>query len=185
MASTNPSLLTCSEVDVLWRVAEAFAKTGRQQRAEDAYRYVLTNCDNAGERLATMQKAMVVMPRASMNALLETARSKAEGDAEFQTIQQELARQALIAAAKDPKITVAQSDVDMVGELARTENKATDSLLLGWYFLGRNNVPQAEEWFRKARGIEEQLERLPRPRAGTDRPEKSGRGRGRHGQVAR
>ena len=155
VASTNPSLLTCSEVDVLWRVAEAFAKTGRQQRAEDAYRYVLTNCDNAGERLATMQKAMVVMPRASMNALLETARSKAEGDAEFQTIQQELARQALIAAAKDPKITVAQSDVDMVGELARTENKATDSLLLGWYFLGRNNVPQAEEWFRKARGIED------------------------------
>ena len=51
------SLLTCSEVDVLWRVARAFLKTERPSRALDVYRYILTNCSDPGERLATMQMA--------------------------------------------------------------------------------------------------------------------------------
>lgn len=49
----TPSLLTCSDNDVLWRVAEAFAETKRPNRARDAYLYILKNCDNEPERLAT------------------------------------------------------------------------------------------------------------------------------------
>ncbi|MDY6962585.1 MAG: hypothetical protein SV862_11905, partial [Pseudomonadota bacterium] len=57
LGATNPLLLNCSEVDVLWRVAEAFANTDRAQRAVDAYRYILTTCTDPAERLATLQKA--------------------------------------------------------------------------------------------------------------------------------
>ena len=59
-------LLTCAYVDVLWRVAEAFANTDRVPRAKDAYIYVLTNCDDPAERLATMQKAIDVLPEADI-----------------------------------------------------------------------------------------------------------------------
>jgi hypothetical protein len=55
IASQNPSLLICDDVDVLWRVAEAFAETERLQRAQDAYLYILKNCNDPHERLATVK----------------------------------------------------------------------------------------------------------------------------------
>ena len=75
VASANPAMLTCGDVDVLWRVAEAFAQTDRKSRAIDAYRYILGNCENPAERFATMQKAMVVLPRADLDQLLAMERT--------------------------------------------------------------------------------------------------------------
>ena len=37
---TTPSLLTCSDVDLLWHVAEAFVDTNRSQLGQDAYGYL-------------------------------------------------------------------------------------------------------------------------------------------------
>ncbi len=66
--AAHPQLLVCDEMDILWRVAEAFAKTGREPRSQDTYRYILTSCDAAKERLATMQKAAQLLqpPRSSI-----------------------------------------------------------------------------------------------------------------------
>ena len=36
VAAGTPSLLTCQNVDMLWRVAQAFAETNRVNRARDA-----------------------------------------------------------------------------------------------------------------------------------------------------
>ena len=55
--SANPSLLTCADVDVLWRVGEAFAQSDRPIRAKDAYLYILNTCKDDAVRLATVQKA--------------------------------------------------------------------------------------------------------------------------------
>ena len=41
IGSKNASLLTCSDIDVLWRVAEAFIRTDRAKRGQDAYSYIL------------------------------------------------------------------------------------------------------------------------------------------------
>lgn len=150
VASSNPAMLTCGDVDVLWRVAEAFANSDRKQRAVDAYLYVLRNCEKPEERFATMQKAMAVLPRADLDQLLATERT-VDGKAEFEPVRGEIARLAIVEADADPKIVVSPTDLGLVEKLANEGGLQSDDLLLGWYYLRRENPRMAEDWFRKAR----------------------------------
>ncbi|NDV86729.1 cellulose synthase [Aurantimonas aggregata] len=151
VAGDTPSLLTCSEVDVLWRLAEAFAETERPERALDAYRYVLTNCDNPGERLATMQMAIQRLDRPAMDSLLALQRPSEDGIDEFAGVRNELSRQAVDAGNADPSATASQADLETVRQLAEADGGASDRLLLGWYYLRRDQPTAAEAWFRLAR----------------------------------
>ena len=153
LGSTNTSLLTCGDVDVLWRVAEAFASTKRPERARDTYLYVLQNCEKSEERVATVQKAMSLLARSDIDQLLALERQSAEGKGEFDKVRADIARSSL-AAGSDPQIAVPQSDVVLVEKLA-AEGPATDSLLLGWYYLHHDKPSDSEKWFRKAFGLEE------------------------------
>jgi tetratricopeptide (TPR) repeat protein len=151
VATNTPSLLTCAEVDVLWRVAEAFARTDRQKRATDAYSYVLTNCPNPEERLATVQKALPLLSREELDKLLAQEKTGPNGAGEFASIRGDLARKSVAAGGANPKLTVDPADLATVEKLAQDEGLASDQLLLGWYNVRRNNAKAAEEWFRKAR----------------------------------
>jgi tetratricopeptide (TPR) repeat protein len=151
VASATPSLLTCAEVDILWRVAEAFARTDRQQRATDAYGYVLANCPNPAERLATVQKALPLLTRAELDTLLAQEKTGADGVGEFASIRGDLARKSVAAGGTDPKLVVDPADLATVEKLAHDQGLLSDELLLGWYNVRRNNAKPAEEWFRKAR----------------------------------
>lgn len=75
VATETPTLLTCSNVDTMWRVAEAFVRTEQADRGRDAYDYVVRNCTNTGARLATLQKALDLLPEDRILDLLKLARS--------------------------------------------------------------------------------------------------------------
>lgn len=150
VGSENPSLLTCSEVDVLWRVAEAFAMTERQPRARDAYRYVLTTCDDPQERLATMQNAAQLLSADLRDELLTLERFGDDGAGEFAPVRDDLARDALAAAGEDASVTASAEDIARVERLAGEGPSASDARLLGWYYLGRDDAEAAERWFRMA-----------------------------------
>lgn len=150
LGSTNPGLLTCGDVDVLWRVAEAFASTERQDRGTDAYLYVLNNCQVPQERLATVQKALPLLSRVNLDRLLVLENKDAAGIGEFEPVRGEIARQALVAAAADSSLTVPQADIARVVKLANEEGLVADDLLLGWYYVRREQAAEAEKWFRKA-----------------------------------
>jgi cellulose synthase operon protein C len=62
IATESPNFLTCANVDVLWRVAEAFAKTDQPNRTRDVYAYVLTNCPDSAERLGTCKRPLAFCP---------------------------------------------------------------------------------------------------------------------------
>ncbi|WP_158875347.1 cellulose synthase, partial [Antarcticirhabdus aurantiaca] len=155
VASATPSLLTCSEVDVLWRVARAFIETGRPDRGRDAYLYVLTQCDNDAERLATMQMATQRLPRPELDPLLATERKGPDGVGEFASIRADLARASLAEAADDAAVVVAAADLDTVTRLADAEGRASDNELLGWYALRRADYPQALARFERARAAQD------------------------------
>ncbi len=155
VASATPSLLTCSEVDVLWRVARAFIETGRPDRGRDAYLYVLTQCSNDAERLATMQMATQRLPRAELDPLLATERTGSDGVGEFASIRADLARASLAEAADDAAATVAPADLDTVKRLADAEGRPSDNELLGWYALRRADYPEALARFERARAAED------------------------------
>lgn len=149
VASETPSLLTCGELDVLWRVAEAFALTDRAGRAKDAYLYILNNCDGAAERVATVEKAIPLLPRADLDELLATEKKAPDGQGEFAKARVDLARRSLADAGDDPKKTVLATDVDLVEAAAEKEGLPKDASLLGWYYIGRKDFTAAEKWFRK------------------------------------
>ena len=94
----SPSLLTCAYVDVLWRVAEAFANTDRMPRATDTYVYILTNCDDPQERVATLQKAIDVLPDDELPSLLALGR-----DDEFATVNDLLLRRRVSVTSRGPE----------------------------------------------------------------------------------
>ncbi|MNU68091.1 Tetratricopeptide repeat protein [compost metagenome] len=160
-AANNPGLLTCSEVDVLWRVADAFANTDRMGRARDAYLYILNNCTVASDRLATVQKASALLPAEMMNDLLAKEKPGADGQLEFEPVKNDLARQFVAKAGEKVKegekerITVPSAYVMRLERLAETDKLASDALLLGWYNIRQKNMTEAEKWFRKAREEED------------------------------
>ncbi|MBD9650968.1 cellulose synthase [Ensifer sp. ENS09] len=155
IAASTPSLLTCSEVDVLWHVAQAFAETKRPDRARDAYLYVLKSCDDAPERLATVQKAAAVLPYAMLQDLLALERTTPEGVPEFESIRDDLARRFVAEGDGDKTLAVDPKYVQRVEKLAETGGTASDALLLGWYQLRRDNMSAAEQWFRRAHDKED------------------------------
>jgi len=155
IGANTPSLLTCSDIDVLWRVAEAFARTNRAPRAEAAYVYILNNCTNPQERLATVQKASALLPYATMQNLLALERPDGNGGREFDSIRSDLARRFVAAGNDDPDLAVASDYLAIVQRLAETDGLASDNLLLGWYQLRRENFADAEKWFRRAREKED------------------------------
>ncbi|MBN9234423.1 MULTISPECIES: hypothetical protein [Phyllobacteriaceae] len=150
LGAANTGLLTCGDVDVLWRVAEAFARTDRKDRATDAYLYVLRNCDKPEERLGSVQKALPLLPRSDIALLLALERKAPDGKGEFEPVRADIARQSLADAGKDPKLTVLPEDLALVEKLANDQNLVSDNLLLGWYHLRRDNPQGAETWFRRA-----------------------------------
>ncbi|RDJ12763.1 cellulose synthase [Rhizobium phaseoli] len=154
IGAATPSLLTCSEVDVLWRVAEAFVRTERSQRGQDAYAYILKNCGDPAERRATVEKASTLLDYQPMQALLALEKSAADGGKEFDAIRDNLARRFVAESNEDPRLAIAPSYIARLEKLAESEGLASDALLLGWYQLRRNNPADAEKWFRAARAKE-------------------------------
>jgi tetratricopeptide (TPR) repeat protein len=143
-------LLTCAEVDVMWRLAEAFAETGRQQRAVDAYRYILENCDNPAERMATPVKAAAFLDVAQMQSLLELERRDKDGKGEFDDIRDDLARSIVSRAADDKTITVPNEYLTQLKRTALRKEEPSDAIILGWYSYERALYTEAQSWFRNA-----------------------------------
>jgi hypothetical protein len=147
IAATTPSLRTCGDVDVLWRVAEAFVRTDRESRAVDAYRYILTNCTNGPERVATIQKAAALLPRQSLTPLFELGHSGAEAEA-FRGIREDFARRTVSAGGADAKADASEEDIATLERVADAGHSAADPMLLGWYYLRRDDATRAERWLR-------------------------------------
>ncbi|MBX4997797.1 cellulose synthase [Rhizobium lentis] len=155
IAAATPSLLTCSEVDMLWRVAEAFIHTQRAQRGQDAYAYILKNCTNPAERQATVEKASALLSYQPMQQLLALERPAANGSREFDAIRDNLARRFVAEGNTDPKLAIAPGYILRLEKIAESQGLASDALLLGWHQLRRNNPADAEKWFRAARAKED------------------------------
>ncbi|MGA0560839.1 hypothetical protein ACO2RV_00220 [Ancylobacter sp. VNQ12] len=150
LATETPGVLTCSNVDILWRVAEAFSKTNQLPRALDAYTYVLTNCNDPNERLATMQKAIPLLTDEQIAKLMELERKDADDKPEFDVLRDDLIRRRMGKAAENPEFSVPDHDIKRMEELSRQSTTPGDPLLLGWYLFRHDEAQRALEWFKLA-----------------------------------
>ncbi|ALN74811.1 hypothetical protein [Aureimonas sp. AU20] len=86
-ARQRPGLLTCAHIDILWTLGEALARSGDPAHSYEAYSYILGNCEGEAERLATVQKASVVLPPQGAEALAALGRRMPDGRGEFDTLR--------------------------------------------------------------------------------------------------
>ncbi|MQT13712.1 hypothetical protein [Segnochrobactrum spirostomi] len=150
IATQNQSLLVCSNVDVLWRVAHAFLETGKTDRTRDVYAYILQNCTNPQERAATMQKAVADLPPDEANALMRYARTNADGRPEFSSARLSLLRAQIGLASKDPSVAVTPDDLAALAAAAAAAKTPDDPILLGFYYYSHKDPTQAIQWFKTA-----------------------------------
>ncbi|PVB59626.1 tetratricopeptide repeat protein [Labrenzia sp. 011] len=144
----NPTLLVCQEMDMIWRTAEALYKTGRETEAFAAYQYILANCSNSEERVATVQKAVEVLPRQAVEKLIALGRAGLDGQSEFNEIFLDFVRGEVGKAAADELLLVDRADLEALTRSAKLQQNPGDAELLGWYYYSRQDYEQAAEWFR-------------------------------------
>lgn len=154
-ARSRPSLLTCDNVDLMWNLGEALARGGDLARAYDAYAYVVTNCQDASQRMATVQKASALLPPQGTDALIALGRTSADGSSEFATLRfdalrAEMGRVASGVSSELPSPEELARFADFVGR----ERSGGDAQLFGWYFYGQKKWSEAADWFRAAGQID-------------------------------
>lgn len=150
VAAETPALLTCADVDVLWRLAEAFAATDRPDRASDVYAYVLDTCPAETERLASLQKASETLDRPRLDRLLLRAGDATTATPAFAALELDLARREVAAAGTE---NGAPARADALARLEASFNAtpvASDALLLAWARYRSGQRREAEDWFRRA-----------------------------------
>lgn len=150
VAAANRGLMTCGNVDAIWRTAEALVRTDDQAHATEAYRYILATCNKPAERLATMQKASALLTSPdAVDGLMRMGRRLAGGTNEFEPLRMDAVRQRVgDAAAGKGTAPASQADLDLLATSARSASGRSDAELLGWLSYAKKDFVQAETWFR-------------------------------------
>ncbi|GJD50156.1 hypothetical protein OPKNFCMD_2893 [Methylobacterium crusticola] len=147
----NPGALDRSEVDIVWLVAEAYARTGRTADAAGLLRGVMETSTDSGQRIATVQKALGTLPMAEVEPLLALARTAADGASELRPVRIDIARARLAALLHDePGARIEPADLAAFGEYARRLGDPSQTSMLGWYAYKRRQFREALDWFKLA-----------------------------------
>ncbi|MEM6762436.1 MAG: hypothetical protein AAF615_06145 [Pseudomonadota bacterium] len=176
-ARSRPSLLVCGELNILWTVAEAFARTGEADHAKDVYAFAMANCPSDEDKVATLQKAGALLPsgtvmalaapsvevpglgearngvlRAAIGRSLTLDRGRDTCPARPVQAQAGVTQEPLLPngrAVHDPEVS-AEEAARAAEQLAENADEAADHRLLGWYHMARGNYADADGWFEKA-----------------------------------
>jgi tetratricopeptide (TPR) repeat protein len=148
LAEARPTLLSCTEMDVMWRVAEALVKTGTPDKAFELYRFVLTRCTDPQERLATVQKASLLLAPTVTEKLLSLGPRASERSG-FEAARMDLFRRRLGEAINGgPEVN--PSELKSFEALVEQRHAADDAMLLGWLRYSKKDWPAAARWFKLA-----------------------------------
>lgn len=168
MLQDKPEALSCANIDNLWRLAEAQARSGDAAGAMAGYTRIITTCPEADHRFATLQKAKLLVPAAELERLvaLEKARtSTPEQQARLDALLTKPAaapsgkatRQAAgtatcavgpdIARIYRPDLTVA--DARAVADQVMLRRDGAAARKIGWIFLASGDAQEALPWFRR------------------------------------
>jgi cellulose synthase operon protein C len=138
-----------ADIDVLWTVAEAFARTKQTSEAQRIYKSILTTNKNAEERLATIQKAMANMRMADVEPLIAMGVAHPDGSGEFSPIMLDITRARVSAYLHNERDQdVPEADLRAFEVFARTATDPNQAGLIGWYDYNHRDYRNALEWFK-------------------------------------
>ncbi len=151
IAKANEQILTCEDVDSLWRIAKAFAATGEPNRAYDAFAYVIDTCTGQdGERIATLQKAAETLEPGLVTKLIDLGSTDAAGVNEFEKAGLEIVRGAVARGGSQEADVVPGEWLEKLADHARSSGDLDDAMLVGFYLYRHGSPADAAQWFRYA-----------------------------------
>ncbi|HUG63248.1 MAG TPA: hypothetical protein VMP03_15480 [Methylomirabilota bacterium] len=149
IARNFPQMMSCGDVDAMWRVAAALAATNDIDSAFSAYDYILVSCPNPQERLATVQKASQTLPVAAVERLIQRGAVRIDGANEFEPVLVDLARAEVGKAIGNVYGGAApEAALQRLASFARMNHSVGDANLMGWYHYGQKDFEKASDWFR-------------------------------------
>lgn len=144
IAAANPVLTDCSDVEVLWRLAEAYNGISRASRSEEVYKYILSNCSVPQERLATVRKALTMLGVEPARRLMELG-----APGEFDVVNDDILaiRFSNVVAGK-AKDDLTNDEKKRAAELAEKKGDIGFMTLLGWYAWAKGDSKTSLKWFQ-------------------------------------
>ncbi len=148
-ASRLPAVLTCSTIDIDWRVAEAFAQVNEPKRAFEVDAAILLTCTNREERLATVRKAIPLLSADQVKALIAMGATLPDGSGEFDAARLDLVRAKIGEAMSEGAPNDVPADgLKLLGDATLRTGDASDAALLGWYYAHVKEWADADDWFK-------------------------------------
>ncbi|NBB83892.1 MAG: tetratricopeptide repeat protein [Alphaproteobacteria bacterium] len=154
----RPGAFTCQRVDYLWALADALYARGETAATYTVYRRILDECDDTGNRLSTLQKALANREDELLPALFAIEAERPRTPAQ-ETRWQEIVRDwrgdpndrtpegrlgALLATLEsDP-----DPDLAAIEDLTRDLEDPNAAQALGWYYYDEERYDDALEWFQ-------------------------------------
>ncbi len=152
LVERDPILVGPTDLDVMWRLAEARARTGNEPGAIEIYRAALAGARDVAERQGTVRKALAVLGSDRTAPLLAEERTGPDGKGEFEPVRLDLARARLGEWLRpDARGTLPEADLARLTPIAgAATGVAGDATLLGWVEHKRGNAAAASRWFATA-----------------------------------
>lgn len=151
VAAADPKILTCSDMDVQWKVADAFAASGQKPQAFEVYRFVLANCRDKTERLTTVRKSLAYFEPREVDILVAMGARYEDGTSEFDDVRIDVMRIRLgRLAAGTATERVGIEDLAFFERRTKTGKASADASLLGWFRLKEKDYLTAIGWFTQA-----------------------------------
>jgi cellulose synthase operon protein C len=140
-----------SDVEILWDISDAYARTKRPADAMRVLTSILKARSDPKERVATIQKAIAILPMADAERLIVMANAEASEGPEFEALRIDITRARISAFLHDePANDVSAAELARFKEYARTATDPNQPGLVAWYGLKRNDLRDALEWFKSS-----------------------------------
>ncbi len=138
-----------ADVEMLWTIAEAFAKTKQTTEAVSVYLSILKSGADQPARLATVQKAMANLRMNEVEKLIAAGRVDANGRSEFSPIMVDVVRARISAYLHDERIEkIPGNELAVFQEYAKASTDPNQPGLVAWYYYKVKSYRDALEWFK-------------------------------------
>ena len=140
-----------TDVDILWTVAEAYAKTKQTADALNIYKSIMKNNREPEQRLATVQKAMAVLRMKDVEELIAMAKIDSRGRNELDVIAIDITRGRISAYLHDERSEpIPETELKSFEDYARKDKDPNQPGLAAWYYYKNKVFTQSLEWFKFA-----------------------------------
>ena len=138
-----------NNVEMQWDIAEAYARTRRSSDALRVLTAILSRRTDPKERIATIQKAIALLPIADTERLVAMGARDAAGASEFVAIATDITRARLVAYLHDERSSIVPpSEMAQFMDYARAAEDANQAGLVAWAGLKRGDLREALDWFK-------------------------------------